>query len=513
MDYLRVGKATDLKDEKERKVYRFFEIVQGALSWGTIFLAFIFSLVVPTVVLYFLLVFVIFWLVISIYYSIHLYLGFKKMRENMEADWIDKLEGLEGYSLDVDDWREIYHVVILPNYKEPIGVIRDSLDALVSCSYPKNRMVVVLAFEKRAGEERKEVAAQLKREYEDRFFKLLTTFHPDDIVGEIKGKGANDAWASKKVKEKIIDPLGISYERVICSSFDVDTQVYPQYFSCVTYHYLTNPKPTRTSYQPVPLYNNNIWEAPFFSQTTAFTDIFWHIICQERPTQLITFSSHSMSFKALNDVGFRQTNMVNEDSRIFWQCFFYYDGDYQTQPIYYPVSLDANVGKNLWQTIKQVYKQQRRWGYPENSAYFLYASLKNKKVPLAKKIARGVELIGGNWNWAVASILIFTLGWMPIIFGQGWFSQSLASYTVPRLVSKIMTFAMLGLVTSVWISTVLLPPRPGGKGLRRYLFFLLGWLFVPIQLLIFGSLPVIDAQTRYLLGRYMGFWVTPKNRS
>ncbi len=513
MHYLRVGKATDLPEGKERQLYRFFEIVQGALSWGTIFLVIALSWLFPVFILHFLLVFVVFWLVLSIYYSFHLYTGFKKMKDSMEQDWLSEIKGLKEYSIDIQSWKEIYHVVVLPNYKEPIEVIEESLDSLVECEYPKDKIIVVLAFEQRAGESRKEVARVLEEKYGGKFFKLLTTFHPGDIVGELKGKGANDAWASKKVKEKVVDRLGLDYEKIIYSSFDIDTQIFPKYFSCVAYHYLTADKPTRTSYQPIPLYNNNIWQAPFFSQTASFTGIFWQIICQERPNQLVTFSSHSMSFKALVDVGFKQRNMVNEDSRIFWQCFFRYNGDYRTQPIYYPVSLDANIGQNPWQTLKQVYKQQRRWAYPENTAYFLYGSLKNQEVPLMKKISRGVELIVGNWNWSMASILIFTLGWMPIIFGQGWFSQSIVSYTTPKLVSRIMTFAMLGLVTSIWVSTTLLPPRPEQKGFRKYIFFILGWALVPIQLLVFGSLPAFDAQTRYMLGKYMGFWVTPKLRS
>ena len=57
-----------------------------------------------------------------------------------------------------------------------------------------------------------------------------------------------------------IDEASIPYENIIVSNFDIDTRVYPKYFSCLTWHYLTTENPLRASYQPVPVYNNNIWE-------------------------------------------------------------------------------------------------------------------------------------------------------------------------------------------------------------------------------------------------------------
>jgi len=516
MDYLRIGTAQDLENKKEKLIFRIFEILPGTISWISLFLAVFLSWRRPRLISFFILGFIIYWFVKSIYLSFHLKSGFERMRKHEKIDWIKKLEELPTaqYSLStINNWYDIYHLVLFPNYKEPYEVIKEGLESFLNSDYPKDKIAVVLSFEERAGAERKEVAERIKKEFEGKFFKLLITFHPDNLPNEIAGHGSNDAWAAKKAKEKIFDPLNIPYENVIISSFDVDTRVFPKYFSCLTYHYLTCKSPTKTSFQPVPLYVNNIWQAPIISRIFSFSSTFWQIMCQERPEKLISFSGHAMSFKALVEVGFKQRNIISDDSRIFWQCFFKYDGDYRVVPIFYPISMDANVGENFWRTLINLYKQQKRWAYGVGDIpYFLFAFFKNKKISLKKKISRGFELIEGHWSWAVAPIMIFLLGWLPTILGGTEFSHSLISYNLPKITSRIMTLAMIGLIGSIHFSLLLLPPKPKDNGRFKYFMFVLGWFLVPLTMVFFSAFPALDAQTRWVLGKYMGFWVTPKIR-
>jgi cellulose synthase/poly-beta-1,6-N-acetylglucosamine synthase-like glycosyltransferase len=237
------------------------------------------------------------------------------------------------------------------------------------------------------------------------------------------------------------------------------------------------------------------------------------MMCQERPEKLITFSSHSMSFQALVDVGFRQTNVVSDDSRIFWQCFLRYNGDYRVVPLYYPISMDANCAPSFLKTMKNVYKQQRRWAYGAGDiAYSYFGFLKNRKIALSKKFSLGFAIFEGHWSWATSSIIIFLLGWLPIILGGREFGQTLLAYNLPNFVSKVLTLAMLGLVGSAYFTILLLPPKPPEYGKKKYLLFVLEWLLLPVIMIFFTSAPALDAQTRWLLGKYMGFWTTPKIR-
>tara|TARA_Y100000310_G_C20669737_1_gene809591 strand:+ start:126 stop:1679 length:1554 start_codon:yes stop_codon:yes gene_type:complete len=511
--YLKIGRAKDLKNLKERIIYRLFEIFPGFLSLLVLFLAVILSWKQPFFVAMFIIIFVVFWFFRTIYFVFHLRAGYKAMARNEKIDWLDKLNNLKKYNLNVKNWKEIHQLIVIPMYNESLEIVRETFKSLENSDYPNSRMIVVLACEEKVKDSALNTAKQIEKEFKGKFFKFLVTWHPSDIPGELAGKGSNEAWASKKVRELIIDKLDIPYQNIVFSSFDADTAIFPKYFSCLTYKYLTTEKPERTSFQPIPLFINNIWQAPTISQIFSFSSTFWHTMNQERPEKLITFSSHSMSFKALVDVGFQQTNVVSEDSRIFWQCFLRYNGDYRVVPMFYPVSMDANVAKSFFRTMINIYKQQRRWAYgAENISYFLFGFYKNKKISLSKKISLGWEVIEGQLSWATVSIMLFILGWLPLIIGGPEFTQSLISYNLPKIISRIMTVLMISLIGSAYLGLILLPPRPPKYGKYKYVFFALGWLIFPFMMIFFTAFPALDAQMRLMFGRYMGFWVTEKVR-
>ncbi len=512
--YLKASRHTDFDNPREKRLYRFFEMLPGILSWSVILSAIILSWFFPLWTASIIILFAIFWFLKSVYYSTHLRSGYKIMKKNENTDWIKKLNDLEKYSLNISSWKDIYQLVVVPTYDEPISILRNTILSIEKNDYPLNRIIIVLALEERAGPEMIKTSQILEKEFKDKFFSFITTVHPKNIPGEIAGKSSNEAWGTAVAKKEIIDKNEINYENIILTSLDSDTVVYPKYFSCLTYHYLTEEKPLRTSFQPIPLYINNIWEATPISRVFAFSSTFWHTINQQRPEKLITFSSHSMSFKALVDIGFKQTNVVSEDSRVFWQCLLHYDGDYKVAPIHYPVSMDANTAPSFWKTVVNVYKQKRRWAYgAENIAYFLFGFLKNKKIPFSKKFNFGFEVIEGQLSWATAPILIYILGWLPIIFGrEGAFGEIVFSHSLPIILSRVLTLAMMGLIGSAYFSIILLPPRPPQYGKSKFIILFVQWFIIPITMIFFSALPALEAQTRLMLGKYLGFWPTPKFR-
>src|SRR3989344_7448153 len=514
IDYTKLSKSLDLSDKKERFLYRLFEVLPGFLAWLTLFLIIFLSFVAPAFTAVFIILFDIYWLIKTVYLSFHLRYAYRKLRQNLTIDWLERLEKLPvtDYKLqEVKSWQDIYHLIILPRYKEGRELVTASIESILNSAYPKTKIILVLAQEARAGIEENKLGYELEKEYGSNFFQFLVTEHPDNLQGEITGKGSNAAYAGKIAKEKIIDALGIKYNHVIVSNFDIDTVAPNHYFSLLTYLYLTTQDSLHTSYQPIPLYTNNIWEAPALARVVAFSATFWHTIQQERPERLTTFSSHSMPFQALVDVNFWQTNMVSEDSRIFWQCFLRYDGHYRVTPMFYPVAMAANVTPAFWQTIKNIYKQQRRWGFGvENVPYFFFGFYKNKLIPLKKKLYYIFNILEGFHSWATNAVIIFLLGWLPVVVGGSKFNQSVLSLNLPQFTRVIMSLAMIGLISSAVLSVVLLPPRPLHYRRFKYLWMVLQWILFPITTIILGALPGLEAQTRLMLGKYLGFWVTPK---
>lgn len=501
---MHIGSHKDLSG-RDRNLYRFFETLPGLLSWGTLVGVILLSWLFPIGIAIFIILFSLYWLLRTFYLMAHLRFNWVKMKRYLSMDWENRLENIK--------WQHVWQCVVLPMYNEPVEVVRETAEKLAATKWPKERMIVVLAIEERAGEHAEKVAEDIKFEYASAFGHFLITRHPAGLQGEIPGKGSNITWAAQKMKERIIDTLHIPYEHVLVSAFDIDTQIYPQYFLCLTYHFLTAEFPHRSSYQPVPVYNNNIWDAPFLSRVVATSNTFWQMMQQERPEQLVTFSSHSMSLQTLVEVGFWQKNIVSEDSRIFWNALLHYDTDYRVVPMSYPVSMDANVGYSFWDTVKKVYLQQRRWMWgAENIPYLLYGFLKKPHIPFRKKFYYIWVQLEGFWSLATNPLLIVFLGWLPLVIGGPEFNETLFSYNLPRVTQALMSLAMLGLVVAVVVSTSLLPPRPKEKSPVIWIFMVIQWILIPFTIIFFGSIPGLDAQTRLMLGKPLGFWVTPKQR-
>ena len=486
---------------KDRK----WEIIPGLLIWITFGLAILASFFIPTAAIVFIIIFDLYWFFRIFYFVIYTLVAWRNYRRALRRDWFGNLQ-------ELDDWGRLCHLVFLPTYKEDLEIIRATMRSLLATQYPKNKMIVVLAGEARDHERFQKNAAAILKEFGRDFKKIVITEHPGNLPNEIPGKGSNLNYSAHQVKEILEKEFSdLAAENVVVSSFDVDTTVHPFYFACLSYLYLTTPNPTHVSYQPVVLFSNNIWTSRAPVRIAAFGTIFWLFSELARPERLWTFSSHSMPWKMLLDVGFWQKDIVSEDSRIFLQAFIKYHGNYRVVPMHLPVSMDTVVGNTYWESLKVLYKQQRRlaWGV-EHFPVMVEAFKNDKLVPLNKKIKYLWNHLEGMYTWATAPVLIFILGRLPL-----WISGENTSAFVqaaPYTLQWIMRLAMSGVFVSAILSLFLLPPRPKTVKPSVWVVMILQWLLLPITFTVFGAVPAIDAQTRLMLGKYLGFNVTKKSR-
>ncbi|MCA9357117.1 glycosyltransferase family 2 protein [Candidatus Nomurabacteria bacterium] len=498
----KVARASELSGS-DRRLYRFLEIAPGLSAWITIVGIILASMYAPFFAAYFIIAFSVFWVLKTIFLSVHVRHNWKRLKHHMELDW--------GSLVQRFNYDKYYHLVIFPFYKEPREVLEGTLQGLADSKYDLKKIIVVLAAEERAGEEAKKLANEMEKKFGQKFGHFLVTIHPENIVGEIAGKGSNTHFALHQVREKIIDANNIPYKNILTSIFDIDTVIYPDYFNCLIWHFMTVENPYKSAFQPVPLFTNNLWEATALSRVMAMSSTFWQMIMQERPEKAATFSSHSVSFQALYEIGYGQANVVSEDSRIFWNLLLANDGKFEVVSLSYPIAMDATTAPTLWGTVQNIYRQHRRWTYGvENWCYLIYHFTKNKAIPLKKRLAISAIQGEGYWSLVTNPIMLFILGWAPIFLGTREFHETVLSYELPIMVRNLLVVAMLGLVVSSVISLSLTPPRPDGHSRFRYIVMTLQWIMVPMTMIFFSAIPGLDAQTRLMFGRYMGFWVTPK---
>lgn len=145
----------------------------------------------------------------------------------------------------------------------------------------------------------------------------------------------------------------------------------------------------------------------------------------------------------------------------------------------------------------------------EHFPYLIREVVKHREIALLKRLVQVSRVVEAHISWATAALLIAFAGWLPLWINPG-FRGTVLAYNLPYLARLLLTLSWVGLIISGMISILLLPRMPQEKNSRKYLVTLLMWVLVPISAIFFGSIPAIDAQTRLMLGRYLGFWVTPK---
>lgn len=492
----------------DRTRYRLYEILPGLSVWGTLLGSLIFAILFPVRMIYLVLLFDIYWLLKVCNFSWYLLIAWWRFSWAKRQNWKQML-----LSSNLP-WQDKKHIVFLTLYNESWEVVETAIDSIVRGVYKKESFVLVVAGEERKKEHAEDIYKRVKSRFSEYVFDVILTMHPANMPDEIPGKGSNLHFSERQM-QKYIDKQGWVYEEVIATMFDIDTICHESYFAYLTYTFCNQENPTRMSYQPIALYNNNMWESPGLLRMMAFGTTFWTMTSLARQDALVTFSSHSMSFRAIVDAGFHDKRIVSEDSRIFYQCLLAYQGDYSVCPLYLPVSMDTVRDDSFIKSVRNLYFQQRRWAWGvEHVPYLLYEfGKKTCRVPFLTKLKWVFLEWEGKWSWCLVPILITVLGRLPLFVAPDSVRASALYFNAPHVFELFMTLSMMGLLLTAVFSFPLLPPRPQSHPRYLYIGMALQWLLLPFTMIFISSIPAIAAVTHMMRGTYLGFNISQKKRS
>lgn len=510
-------------------------IFPGALTWSILILPIVLSFFIPVWVACFIIIFVELWFLKSMRFTAHLVYAWHTKKKYVKVNWSEVLEQLDKKEFSKihenkyltksiksavkkaseEDYlfssKEIYHVIVMATYKEDVSILRQSIESIKNSNYDLKKIIFVLACEERDKERALKNSEILEKEFASIFHSFHSYMHPMDTPGEVAGKGSNITYAGKKLVEFIksnkIDP-----SRVVVTSLDADNRVHEEYFSNLSFHYIITPNRKKRSYQPLPLFYNNIWDVPIITRVVAVSSSFWHMIASSNPHYLLrNFSSHAQSLDALIEMDFWSTETIVEDGHQFWRAYFKYDGDHYVVPLYMPIYQDAVQGPSYVKTIVNQYKQLRRWAWGASDIPFVLeeAIKKRKKIPLHRNLETILPMIDGHIMWSTTAIVLTMSAYVPFFLNPE-FQQTVLAYNLAGILSIFFTIALIGIFVSIWVSFLMLP-RPPKTFWKRAMIPVM-WFLLPITTIIFGSLPAIDAQTRLMIGQDLNFNVTAKHR-
>ena len=160
----------------------------------------------------------------------------------------------------------------------------------------------------------------------------------------------------------------------------------------------------------------------------------------------------------------------------------------------------------------------RRWAWGVEHFPWLikhfYGEKGNKKISKVKKFKIVFNHLEGMYSWATAPIITYIVGHVPLWVANINDTKMTLFQNAPHVLSLLMQLSMVGLIVIAIMYFFMLPPLPKLFNRWNYAIIILQWLVVPFTLILFGSIPAIDSQTRLMLGGKfrLGFWVTEKKK-
>ena len=537
----------ELPLKRRSKLYRFFEILPGALSYLTIVILIVLSLVNPFLASLYILVLVFIPFVRAFPTAYRTIQGARWLKRAGKIDWAARLNELDHPAASLKQYaglskraqrkvyglaehlrrleylknhrkgfprsKQVINVDLIAFYNESYDVLGPTLANLAASDYDiKHNLVVVIAYEQRGGQAALDTVAQIKQHWTGVFRDLIFVEHPVGLPDEVVGKGPNIVYAARELS-RWVRQQGIDPKNVIVTSQDSDNKPDKKYFSYLTYKWITTPDRQQASFQPVCVFNNNIWDVPAPMRVVAASNSFWNIISSMRPRTLRNFASHSQGLWALEQMDYWSRRTIVEDGHQYWRSYFFFDGHYRVVPLHLAIGQDAVLSRGYLKTLKAQFIQMRRWAYGASDVAYVATHLLSRdcRVKWTDGWARFFQLLEGTVSLASIAPIVAFGGFAPLYLNPAAARGSIMANDLPLTISTLQQIAVIGLLITVFTSLTMLPPRPARYHKAKSIIMLVQWVLMPVTALVYSSASAYVAQTRLIFGRYMDkFDVTEK---
>jgi hypothetical protein len=491
----------------KKQINRGLEILPGMLTYVVLLSPFLLAIGLPLALIYLVIAADVYWFFKAFRIGVFVIIGYRKLRQAEKIDWLSKIQ--KEYP---EDLNRIYHLFAIPTYKESLEVLEPNFKAIVESNYPKDKLFIALGLEAKDTEIGPKNAQYLMEKYGDKIGGIFVSVNTLK-EGELQGPATNRNTALRNAKEEF-EKRGIDLKNILVTTLDADFVIHHQFIAGATYTYLKQPaeERDRRSFTGAFLYNNNYWTTAAPMRVIALSTAFWQLSEMAFSDKYINFASLTMSFKSLWELGLWMPDKVNDDSGFYWKAYYHFNGDYKVIPHFLPISADAVQDVNLVKTLQNQYLQFRRWAYGVEHIPFIVTSyFKHKNMPFLDKTDKLLFVLWSYGSWATLALLV-TFGGMIIPIVNPEFDKTIAAQNLPKISSVILTVTFFSLLITVVMHEKIVPPRPKHWPLWRKILSYVQWIFVPILILTYGTIPALDAQTRLMLGKYMRFRVTNKAR-
>lgn len=489
------------------RTQRGLEILSGLIPWGVISFVILGSFIIPQFVAYLVLAFNIYCLYRSLQMSVLAISGYLNLKATTKINWLEKLQ---TDSRTKSKYREIFHLVIIPNVREPLVTLERNLKSLSSQNFPLKNIFVVLAMEERAREFDQDTATKLVQKYKGVLKKLIVTWHPL-VVGETIGKHSNNTYAAKAAKRLLVDKNKIPIDSIVVTQCDADTVFSNQYLSLLTYKFLTEKKPFNDIFQaPIFMYNN-VHRLPLIHRVAAIASGIQYLALFQKPTKrFVNISIYSLALTLLDQVDYWDVDVIPEDWHINLKAFFALKGDLSVIPIYLPIYIDAAESTTRWRTFVNSYGQVRRWAWGiVDVPYVAKKFFLHPEISLWDRVTKIVTVLETHFVWSTWWFLIVLGATIPTILNPA-FARTSLGFNLSKVSSAVLSISLVGIFVIIFIDALLNPHyKSRVKHLLHPLTYL-QWIISPLSGFFFSFLPGLESQTRLMLGKYLEYRVTEK---